>query len=293
MFFLYVAAPLVELFYRANVRLLLWLNGYFAAHASLYKLALFLTDRGSDLLMLLTLLLLWFWPRNEHSQALFGDAPLTTKLHQRAWMRDFLASVTHENSSGPIVTRGQSRAQVLILVGSSIVAYLVARFIAYELDVTRPLASYWLSDPPVSLSRVAQSLWRPGSFPGDYAAMIASFAAGLFFWNGRLGWFWTGIAVVLSLCYVAVGFHYPLDMIAGAVIGVACVWLSLTNYQQRGVLYRWGNQVARDFERNNAPYCYILYFLTLLFFLEAMTHFEHLLTFLFAVRGALLQPFGR
>jgi hypothetical protein len=81
----FVAVPLLEPFYRANLRLLLWLNGYVADHPALYRLALFLTDRGSDILMLLTLVLLWFWARNQNPHTVFGDAPLVLQKQQRPW----------------------------------------------------------------------------------------------------------------------------------------------------------------------------------------------------------------
>ena len=294
---LFVATPLIELFYRANVRVLLWLNGYFAAHSSLYKVALFLGDRGADLLVLSALLLLWFWPRNENSRSIFGDAPLSTKratkLDRRAWLRDFLATVTYENENGPLVTRQQSRAQVLIFVLGGLAAFVLVRLLAAEINIARPFASYWPVSAPSDMPYVFDGLRRLASFPGDHAAMLAALAAALFFWNRQLGWLMTGAALVMCLCRVAVGFHYPLDVMAGAFIGFACVWLPLNAYRKGGSWFRGANELARAFDLSNTPYCYILYFLVLLIGVEAMMHFEHLLNIIFAVRGALMHSLGR
>lgn len=293
MFSFIVAAPLIELFYRANVRILLWLNHYAAAHPDLYKLALFLTDKGSDLLVLATLLLLWFWPQSENSRALFGEDTLTTRKKSQPRLHDLWAALTSPNVNDPLVTQHQSRAQVLIFGFGGMVAYVIARLIAFELDINRPFASYWMVKSPGSMQGVFEGLRRLGSFPSDHAAMLAGLAAAMFFWNRRLGWFWTITAVVMSICRVAVGFHYPLDMVVGALIGFICIWLPLTLYSKRGALYRGANEVARAFDLSNAPYCYLLYFLVLLAGLEAIKHFEHLLAFLFALRNAMMHSLGR
>lgn len=290
---LQIAAPLIELVYRANVRILLWLNHFFAAHSKFYKLALFLTDRGSDLLVLGTLLLLWFWPRNENQRTIFSDAPLSGTSRKGNPLREFWLSLTSEDVDKPLLTRQQSRAQVIIFGFGGMVGYVLARLIAFELDINRPFASYWLVRSPRDMEGVFEGLRRLGSFPSDHAAMLAGLATALFFWNRRLGYFWLVTAVVMSVCRVAVGFHYPLDMIGGAIIGFSCIYLPLRAYQRRGAIHRWTNQLADAFELTNAPYCYILYFLVMIAGLEAVKHFEHVLSFLFALRGAFLQSTGR
>ena len=290
---LFIAAvPFLEPFSRANLRLLLWLNGYVTWHPALYRLALFLTDRGTDILMLLTFGLLWFWARNQNPHTVFGDAPLVLQK-QRPWRRSAWAEAISANDHTPILTREQSRAQTIILGVSLIFAFLVARLIAYEINITRPLNSYWPVEAPVSLAGISQSLWQPGSWPSDYAALLFGFCAGLFFWNRRLAWIWVIVALVLALCRVAVGLHYPFDIIVGALIGIACAWFPLQAYQARGGLHHRINDVARAFDLDNTPYCYLLYFLVFLIGLEALSHFEHFVNFLLTLRGAILGSLGR
>ena len=291
---LFIAAvPLLEPFYRANLRLLLWLNHAVAWHPALYRLALFLTDRGTDILLLLTFGLLWFWARNHNPHTVFGDAPLVLQKQQRSWRRDALVKAIYQSDNAPVLTREQSRAQALILGLSLIFAFLLARLIAFEINITRPLNSYWPVEVPVSLAGLPQSLWQPGSLPSDYAALLFGFCAGLFFWNRRLAWGWVVVALVLALCRVAVGLHYPFDIIVGALLGVGCVWFPLQAYQARGGLHHRANDLARAFDLNNTPYCYLLYFLVLLVGLEALSHFEHFVNFLLTLRGAILGSLGR
>jgi undecaprenyl-diphosphatase len=57
------------------------------------------------------------------------------------------------------------------------------------------------------------------SFPSDHATAAFAIAVSLFLRSRRVGLFALGMAVVLGLARVAVGAHYPLDVLGGALIG--------------------------------------------------------------------------
>jgi undecaprenyl-diphosphatase len=66
-----------------------------------------------------------------------------------------------------------------------------------------------------------ESLWNWSSFPSDTAAMAFALSMGLLMIWGRWGW----LAILYSLVVICVpriylGYHYPSDIAAGAVIGV-------------------------------------------------------------------------
>ena len=65
------------------------------------------------------------------------------------------------------------------------------------------------------------------SFPSDHAAITFALAAGIFGASRSLGWFAFGWATIVA-CVPRLygGYHYPTDLIAGAVIGVLCVKLA-------------------------------------------------------------------
>jgi hypothetical protein len=44
---------------------------------------------------------------------------------------------------------------------------------------------------------------------------------------------------------------------------------------------------------DNTPYCYLLYFVAFFVGLEALSHFEHVVTFLMTLRGAIFGALGR
>jgi len=61
------------------------------------------------------------------------------------------------------------------------------------------------------------------SFPSSHATnhfAIATLLCGLLKISGRKSWFWYLWAVLISLAQVYVGVHYPLDIIAGALLGI-------------------------------------------------------------------------
>lgn len=64
------------------------------------------------------------------------------------------------------------------------------------------------------------------SFPSDHAALFFALATGLYFINRRVGalaLLWS--IIVVSLPRIYVGLHYPTDIIAGAVLGIAVMCL--------------------------------------------------------------------
>lgn len=63
------------------------------------------------------------------------------------------------------------------------------------------------------------------SFPSGHAAFFFALAIFIFYYNQRAGiWFLVG-AVLISIARVFVGIHYPLDILAGAIVGFFTGWL--------------------------------------------------------------------
>ncbi len=76
---------------------------------------------------------------------------------------------------------------------------------------------------PVSVEPNEFNHWS--SFPSDHAAVYFALAALILFHSRRLGilaWIISAIAVFPR---VYLGYHWPSDIIAGAVVGVFCVWI--------------------------------------------------------------------
>ena len=64
-----------------------------------------------------------------------------------------------------------------------------------------------------------------GAFPSGHAAFYFAFAGVIWLLDKKWGWrFFIG-AVLIGLARVFVGVHWPLDIVGGAIVGLASVWL--------------------------------------------------------------------
>jgi undecaprenyl-diphosphatase len=68
-----------------------------------------------------------------------------------------------------------------------------------------------------------QSLNHWSSFPSDHAAVLFGLATIIFFTDRGAGWLALGCAAIINLGRIYMGFHYPTDIIAGAMLGVMTV----------------------------------------------------------------------
>jgi len=85
-----------------------------------------------------------------------------------------------------------------------------------------PLHAY-IGLPP----RETQALFLWSSFPSDHAALFFSLATGIFLLSRAIGAFaFLFVLIFVALPRVYLGLHYPTDILAGGLLGVACVVLS-------------------------------------------------------------------
>lgn len=98
------------------------------------------------------------------------------------------------------------------------------------LGVSQIIAQLWFRDRPY-VNHPADLLLSPSadpSFPSDHAIGAFALAMPFVFARHRLGGWLAALAVLLSLARVAVGTHYPSDVLGGALIGTgaaAVVWI--------------------------------------------------------------------
>ena len=64
-----------------------------------------------------------------------------------------------------------------------------------------------------------------GSFPSGHATAYFALALAVFYINRKLGWWFLGAAFLVGLGRIFVGVHWPLDILAGAVIGLGSAFL--------------------------------------------------------------------
>lgn len=276
-----------DFFRLADARIVVALNHWVASSPTLYLLALHVTDKFSDLLTLATFALLWFWPQASLREQLlvYPDLSLSFAQKLKLWPRSIRSRWMHA------LTREESRAQFLVLGFAGVLGYVTARIIAFELDVARPFAT--ILPIHAGVPGAFEGLRTYGSFPSDHAVLLAALPVALLFWDRTLAYIWIGFSLIFAMARVAVGFHSPLDMAGGALIGGLLTFGGLGLYRRRGAFGRFFQTFARGFELSAAPYCYILYVLVAMGAIEFAMHFQHVLEALFVMRGELMARIGR
>ncbi len=155
--------------------------------------------------------------------------------------------------------RIQNRGRVVLLFGALVTSFLVARAVAALVHRVRPIGEIAVPSPipAAEWTSIKSALAMQGAFPSDHAAMFAVVVVGLFAVNRRLGGLGLILAIGFAILRVGVGFHWPSDIAAGALIGtlagVLALWL-------RGQVSAWLDPLLLWVDRR-APFTYPLLFL--------------------------------
>ena len=112
------------------------------------------------------------------------------------------------------------RRAVIYGAGAAIVALVVSVILGALIFRERPE----FADPRLVTALVPHA--NDSSFPSDHAAIAFALAIALFYW-GWTGWPFLAGAFLVALCRVAVGVHWPSDVLAGAAVGVLAALLIL------------------------------------------------------------------
>ena len=87
------------------------------------------------------------------------------------------------------------------------------------------------------------------SFPSGHAANNMAVATVILLFYPRRGWIYLPIALLIAYSRIYTGAHWPLDVLAGMLLGVAGGWLAV-----RGIRTCWRNFGSRIFPRHAMLY---------------------------------------
>ena len=102
-------------------------------------------------------------------------------------------------------------------ITSLVLAKVIRSLLPFRLRPIHDLAAGFILPYHVS----SETLWNWSSFPSETAAMVFALSGGLLMIWGRWGW----LAILYSLVVICIpriylGYHYPSDIVAGALIGL-------------------------------------------------------------------------
>ncbi len=113
----------------------------------------------------------------------------------------------------------QNRQKLQIFLVTA-VSMLVARF-----GVTNLIRFIYPRPRPFVVYKVNQLIPEGiNGFPSGHAALFFAIAMVIYFYNKKWGAWFFAAAVLMALARVVAGVHYPLDILAGAVIGALTAW---------------------------------------------------------------------
>lgn len=117
-----------------------------------------------------------------------------------------------------------NRETALIALGATLMAIAIRALIAGAFARPRPFVTY----PHIhhlEFGGILQGAAPNASFSFPSGHMFEMFAfAGTFYFIGKhpkLGWALLGVCVVTGLARIAAGYHYPTDIVGGALLGLA------------------------------------------------------------------------
>ena len=157
---------------------------------------------------------LFFFINNDLANPIF-DWVMPFITHKENWYPFFFVIII-----GMVWKGGrQGRIAVLLLIPLIVLSdQITSSLIKPLVDRTRPCEAYQALGTVRALIGVKTS----PSFPSSHAAN--AFAAAMFFalFYPKRQWIYFVIAALVAFSRIYVGVHYPLDVIAGGVIGVLC-----------------------------------------------------------------------
>ena len=128
---------------------------------------------------------------------------------------------------------------------SALLALGVAQLLADWVSRPRPYVAH-AADAHLFIARSADP-----SFPSDHATAAFAIAVALLLRHRKAGMLALGLAMLVSLGRVAVGTHYPTDVLAGAAIGTVAA-LVIWHPSLRGPLHRLAEWAGSLYERLTA-----------------------------------------
>ncbi|MEM9332377.1 MAG: phosphatase PAP2 family protein [Pseudomonadota bacterium] len=116
---------------------------------------------------------------------------------------------------------------------SGLAAILFKNLIGRARPVLHENYELWLSSPFAGVYHYA-------SFPSGHSTTVGALAAVLLLIAPRIGYVFVPVAIWVAISRVAVGAHFPSDIIAGLSLGVIFTWIYARSFARKRLLFEFG-----------------------------------------------------
>lgn len=120
--------------------------------------------------------------------------------------------------------KGKGFRDIIVVLGAGVFAWAVSWLMKHAYPYPRPF---------LALDGVTKLIDHGGmdSFPSGHATFFSAIATALYFYHKKIAAFYALGALLIGVSRVAAGIHWPLDVIAGYLIGGAVAVLAYSGYQ--------------------------------------------------------------
>jgi len=227
-----------------NIYWLHYFNHIIGQSPNLFQLALFLSDRLPWMLYALALCSMWY-----------AGTPGLLPERPKGLLRHHARDIT------------------FMTCAVMPVLFVISKGMQKVFESTRPMMQNGLLQvplPPKEWQTVISSFDMQGSFPSDHAVVFFLLATVLFSlsrWWGLVGLL---LASFFSILRIALGFHWPVDVLVGALIGILGGLVII-------VLSRWMDSVFLRLSRRKINIC-LFAVLLYLFLYDCSYKFSHIMS---------------
>ncbi|MEM7216366.1 MAG: phosphatase PAP2 family protein [Pseudomonadota bacterium] len=117
---------------------------------------------------------------------------------------------------------------------SGLLAIFLKNLIGRARPVLHDTFDVWLSLP-------FEGVYHYASFPSGHSTTVGALAAALIFVAPRIGYIFLPVAIWVAVSRVAVGAHFPSDVLAGLALGVLFSWIYARSFARKRLLFEFGD----------------------------------------------------
>lgn len=176
---------------------------------------------------------IFFFFYNFAHQSLFLDKIIIFIAHTLPYLIIVLAGIFlfwhHEvfPSANPIKEFKKKWKEIVLVFFSGIFAWCVASLIKIIVATPRPF---------LVLPQVVPLLDKSDfSFPSGHATFYIALGFAIFLSHKKVGFWFIFFAVLMSLARIVAGVHFPIDILAGFLIGIVIAYLVRYFYEKRSI----------------------------------------------------------